>query len=70
MKVRLTKDQIKRLYDEFDFDDSETILDAWLNTHNNTLDIGYEDGDEIYCVYKTWAIEPERIDYIMDGKKY
>lgn len=64
----LNKEQIERLYDQFMFDEGETITDAYFE--GNQLCIVYEDEDGDANTYEPDLNDEEgqeKIDYIMNG---
>lgn len=69
----LTEEQLKRLYDVFDFKESETIVDAYFE--DNQLYIEYrEEIDRFYNVYEPHLDlnNPQDVDkiiYVLTGRR-
>lgn len=69
----LTKKQIKRLYDVYDFDDEEDIITAYIG--DNELYIAYVDKDGNISVYKpnfnifTDKEDFDKLKYILWGEE-
>lgn len=66
---RLTKAQINRIYDVYDFDPKEKILSAWLDI-NGRFYIQYKDVEGLVTTYEPSTSELEdlqKIQYILGG---
>lgn len=66
---RLTKSQINRIYDVYDFDTKEKILSAWLDI-NGRFYIQYKDVEGLVATYEPSTSELEdlqKIQYVLGG---
>ena len=75
IKIFLTQEQIKRLYDIFDFEEYETVLRAWFDQPSNQLVIEYiNEKNEYLLMYYEPHIEDTdedqaKLNYILYGKE-
>lgn len=68
--MTLDNAQCTRLYDEFDFEDYETIVLATIDD-DNCVHVDYVDErDNSIGHYHSSPISDERVGYILFGKKY
>lgn len=64
----LTKEQIERIYDVYEFEEGEEITSAWYE--NNRLYIEYWSEDGCLAVYEPYisSFVDKKIIYILEGK--